>query len=455
MASVRDYGAVGDGQSDDTEALRHAVEAGDGSLEFDRGTYRISGTVDIPLDTHGAHAIRGDGTARIVMTAAGPAFRIVGTHRGTADPGSLTESVANRERLPTVSGIEIVGEHDGAVGIELTGTMEATLHAVLIRQCLIGVHLTNRNRNVLINACHIYHGRGPRAIGVFFDAVNLHQAIIVGSHISYHRHAGIKIARSEIRNLHITGNDIEYNHDDQDNSPDSADVWIDSREGTVREGTIASNTIQAKPSPNGSNVRIEGPERDDSAGAGLWTIVGNILQSQERNLWLRFCRAVTVSGNSFASASRHSIDIDACRIISLGSNTIDHNPDYRGSFLDGIVIRRSSAINLNGMILEGVRVGRPDRGAAIAVSDSEAITIAHCQVLDPTARAIELSNVRSTMVDGCTLLDRRSEPSMTEAIRLRGQCSGVAIRGNLVTGGQSAIIAEAGDAIVVEGNLSV
>jgi hypothetical protein len=355
--------------------------------------------------------------------------------------------------MPTVSGIEIFGEHDASVGIELTGTVQATLHDMLIRRCHIGVHLTKRNRNILLDACHIYDGRGP-AIGVYFDGVNLHQAIIVGCHISYQRHAGIKIARSEVRNLQITGNDIEYNDADLEGDPDSADVWIDARDGTVREGTIASNTIQAKPSPNGANVRIEGPERDDAAGAGLWTIVGNVLQSQERNLWLRHCRAVAVSGNSFASADRHSVDIEGCRIINLGANTFDHNPDYRGTFRDGIIVRRSSAVSMTGLILEGVRAGSPDRGAAISVTDSDAVTIGHCQVLDPTARGIELDGVRGAVVEGCTVLDRRIEPSMTEAIRLRGRCSGVSIRGNVVSGGQEAIVVDEGAGVAVEGTVA-
>lgn len=454
MASVRDFGAAGDGQADDTEAIRHAVEAGDGSIAFDRGTYLLSSPVEINLSRSGPIAIRGDGTARVVMRGEGPAFRVVGSHEGTADPGSQTTSVATRERMPTASGIEIFGEHDRAEGIELTGTVQTTLQGIHIRQCLIGVHLTRRNRNLLLDACHIYDGRGP-AIGVYFDGVNLHQAIISACHISYQRHAGIKIARSEIRNLQITGNDIEYNDADQEGDSDSADVWIDSREGTVREGTIASNTIQAKPSPNGSNVRIEGPERGDAAGAGLWTIVGNVLQSQGRNLWLRHCRAVAVSGNSFASAERHSVDIDGCRIITLGANTFDHNPDYRGTFRDGIVVRRSSAVSMTGLILEGIRAGRPDRGAAISVRDSEAVTIGHCQVLDPTARAVELDGVRGAVVEGCTLVDRRPEPSMIEAVRVRGRCSGVAIRGNVASGGEAAIVVDGGgEGVSVEGTVA-
>ena len=97
-----------------------------------------------------------------------------------------------------------------------------------------------RNRNVLISDCHIYDCSG---IGVFLDRVNLHQTNIVGSHISYCKQGGIKIIASEIRNLQISGNDIEYNFDLK--AETSADVLFDCRQGTVREGTLVSNTIRS------------------------------------------------------------------------------------------------------------------------------------------------------------------------------------------------------------------
>jgi polygalacturonase len=37
MSNVRDFGAVGDGQTNDTDALRHAVVAGGGRLVLPRG----------------------------------------------------------------------------------------------------------------------------------------------------------------------------------------------------------------------------------------------------------------------------------------------------------------------------------------------------------------------------------------------------------------------------------
>ena len=42
MANVYHFGAVGDGKTDDTAALQHAMEAGDGLLDLHKGTYRIT-----------------------------------------------------------------------------------------------------------------------------------------------------------------------------------------------------------------------------------------------------------------------------------------------------------------------------------------------------------------------------------------------------------------------------
>jgi hypothetical protein len=416
MTTVKEFGAVGDGRVDDTQALHHAVEQGGGRLLFPRGTYRLTSPLDIDLDRFGPSALASDGgTARLLMDGPGPAIRLVGTHRKSADPSGFEARVWQRQRMPTVSDLEIVGNHDQADGIQLDGTMQATISGVLIRRCRYGVHLVKRNRNVLLANAHIYEGRGP-AIGVYFDGVNLHQTIISGCHISYCKHAGIKVVRSEVRNLQITGCDIEYNYDL--NNPNSADVWIDAREGTVREGTIASNTIQAKGSPRGANVRIEGPPRDDSSGAGLWTIAGNILQDQQVNVWLRHCRGVSVTGNSFATAYERSLVLEHCRHIVIGSNTFDHNHDYTGSRIDGIRIVGSAGINVQNVILEGCRAGGPDDGGAIEVVDSSEVLVLGCQILDPEFRGIEIRNCRNTKVVDCTVLDRRAQPTMREPIRV-------------------------------------
>jgi polygalacturonase len=427
MSTARDFGATGDGVTDDTAALRHALADGDGRLDLDPGTYRITGTLEVALDHAGPLAIQAaGGTARIVMAAPGPALRVVGTHRKSAAPEGFNPKVWLRERMPTLDGFEIVGEHPEAIGVELDGTMQATLTRLLIRRCHVGARLTGRNRNVLISACHIYDGAGPGAIGVHFVDVDLHQTIIAASHISYHKKAGIRIERSEVRNLQITGCDIEYNHDVE--AEGSADIWIDAREGRVRELTIASNTIQAKGSPGGSNIRILGPDGDDAAGAGLCAITGNILQDQMRNVWLTSCRGVTIVGNSFAAAYDRSLVIEKCRHITVGSCTFDHNPDYDGGRVDGIRIDRCRGVSLSGLMLEDCRAGDAEHGAAIEVRRSETVRVDGCQVIDPHWRGIEVTGSNVVAVANCTVADHFEPQRMIEGIRVADIAPGDLIR---------------------------
>ena len=192
MSNVQRFGAVGDGKTDDTEAIQHAVADGDGILNFPRGEYLITRPIEIVLDAVGRTAIDGlGGTARIVMAGPGPAFHFVGTHANTADPSSFEPRVWQRQRMPTVCNIEIEGRHEQATGLLLEGVMQATITGVLLRRLYDGIRLTGRNRNLVISHCHIYHNRH---IGVDIDRANLHQAIISASHISYNPVAGIRIA---------------------------------------------------------------------------------------------------------------------------------------------------------------------------------------------------------------------------------------------------------------------
>ncbi len=87
MANVKDFGAKGDGKTNDTEALQHAVNEIDGVLELPRGDYLIRQPIVVPLQRTGFAGIRGDqGTARILMHGPGPAIHVVGNHQGTATP---------------------------------------------------------------------------------------------------------------------------------------------------------------------------------------------------------------------------------------------------------------------------------------------------------------------------------------------------------------------------------
>src|SRR5258708_3516938 len=133
MTSVRDFGARGDGKTDDFKAITHAILKGDGPLHFPRGDYLIWRSLQIPLQTHGRLSIDGaGGLAKIIMTGAGPAINLIGTHRRTAEPSHFTDDYWRRERMPIVQGLEIVGQHAQADGIRVEGVMQPTFQHLLI-----------------------------------------------------------------------------------------------------------------------------------------------------------------------------------------------------------------------------------------------------------------------------------------------------------------------------------
>ncbi len=427
-----EHGAKADGRADDSAALQAAVDRGDGVIRLARGTYRITKPIEIDLSKVDRTAIVGDGVAGVVMAGAGPAFRFRGTHGGTADPASVKPRVWDKERLPLVEGIEIVGEHEDAIGIELTGTMQSTITSTLIRRCKIGISYTKRNRNIIVDHCHIYENR---EIGILFDQVNLHQALITGSHISYNPVAGIWFRGGELRNFQIVGNDIEYNYSMKREG--SADVLIDVSEkgATFREGTIVGNTIQARPSPRGANVRVIGG--DGLRTTGMLSITGNLIGSQHDAIHLKRARAVAVTGNTIYSATNRDLVVEDCANIVLGSNSIDWNPDHRGKrTVDGIVLRRSDGVVLSDTIIENSFAGSEERGGTIEIDDCRDVTISACQVLDPKHRGIVINDSERVRVSATTVVDRREKPTMRSTIEVTGKSRNNVIRDNTLAKGR-------------------
>ncbi|MGN6546150.1 MAG: right-handed parallel beta-helix repeat-containing protein, partial [Aureliella sp.] len=148
--------ALADGRKDASAAVQAAINAGHGSLELPAGRYRLQKPLVIELAKSEFCSLRGDGPVTLVMAGAGPAIRLVGTHERSADPPGFAEGVWQHERMPLVDGLAIEGEHEEAEGIEAHGTMEMTVTRTHFRKLKHGIHLVGNNRNILIDACHIY-----------------------------------------------------------------------------------------------------------------------------------------------------------------------------------------------------------------------------------------------------------------------------------------------------------
>ncbi len=459
-ASVRDFGAKGDGQADDTEAIRRAVrETPDGTVDFPRGEYCIAETIRIDLEQTGRMSLQGGGVGRVIMTGPGPAFHFVGTHRRSASPSTFEPGVFEGQRMPQVDGLEITSAHPEADGIEFSYVMQPTVRGVLIHRVRHGIRFTpndaardriiTSNRNVIIADSHVYDCRGA---GVFFDMVDLHQVNITGNHISYCKRGGIRLQHTSIRNLQIVGNDIEYNYDAE--ATDSADVLVDIREGgSVREGTIVGNDIQAVRTPGGANVRLLGaPDSPDKIG--LFAITGNHISSQEVNIHLQNVRGISVSGNSIRGGT-HALLIENSRNIVVGNYSIDANPDYNSpgeEWANGVAVRCSEGIILNGLQVDRGLLGTTEEGGAIDVIECRNVTLIGCQVLAPQFRGVYISDSTNVQVANCLVTASEGQTTLIAGIEVAGDCRSVVVRGNLVAAGSKGGVVGLPDAVMTSTN---
>ncbi len=414
--SVLDFGAKGDSITDDTEAIQRAVDSGDGQLIFPSGSYRLTAPVHIDLDKVGPVALKGQGTARILMEGAGPAFKFVGTHQGTANPSTVKQNVWQSQRMPLIDGLEIVGRHPKAVGIEAVGTMQLTISRVLVRKALHGIHLTKRNRNVIVSECHFYQNRG---IGIYLDEVNLHQINVTNSHISYNTGGGIVVRKGEVRNLQIGSCDIESNMDE--NGPITANVLIDITKGSMREGAITGCTIQhSADAPESANIRFIGHGNRERNKTGNFTIANNALSDARYNLHLQYARGIIITGNTFWKGFSHNILIQQSDHINLGSNMLDRNPDYgSGSAKDsknGVKILESRHLTISGLHINHV-IGAP---AGIVLEQCRNYNLTNSTILSCDGAGILLKETEKGKVSGNFIKGNGRHAKEPVAIKVQG-----------------------------------
>jgi hypothetical protein len=378
-----------------------------------------------------------------VNQSAEPALHVVGTHTGTADPKSIAAEVWARESTPIIQGIEVLAEHPEGDGIRLERTWQPILSQVTVHDCRHGIHIVQRNRNVIISECHVHHNR---AVGVFLDGVNLHQIIVNTNHISYNGQGGIKLLNAEVRNIQICGNDIEYNFAARDQQEPTADVWFLADKAGIREATIVGNTIQAVRTAGGANVRIEGFGQEGNRKAGLLTITGNLITSQDHNILIIASRGIAIQGNTFILGPRRNIKVVGSACVAIGPNTMDHitDYDYAGKTEGGVELDGCSECTVSGIILHNAH-GADEPGGVVEVRNSSMINVIGCTLVEPARGGVVLSGTRDSRVSDCIIQSGRA------AIAEDPDCEGNMIVHNRIRG--SAMSCE-GKGTVLEGNLA-
>jgi hypothetical protein len=291
--------------------------------------------------------------------------------------------------------------------------MQLTLTRLLVRHCRHGVHLVKRNRNVLVSDCHIYENRG---VGVFLDDVNLHQTNVTGSHISYNDAGGVVVRGGEVRNLQVTGCDIESNQGK--GQPPTANVLVDNAGGSNAEVAITGCTIQHNHHAAGSaNVRVVGPANPSPVTPerreGHVTVTGNVLSDVMVNVHLAHARGVVVTGNTFWTAYEHNVLAEHSAHLVVGPNNFDRNPRYAReeapTTANDLVFRDCSDSTLTGLHVSGVRAAP----AAVTLERCDRFHVTGCTILDCDKAGLLLKGVTRSRIGPCLIRNDRPGAAFT------------------------------------------
>lgn len=303
--NVREYGAKGDGETDDTNAIQTAIDNANrvtgSTVYLPAGVYKVSA----PITVHSHTRLIGGGKRGLSDTG------YSGTHIVGDLDGAIIQADPNVE---TVYGVEIrdlrvckYGDRKPAYGIKLDHSSECYLH------------------NVTVN--------GGCAVGLYFQG-----------------------SITQLDNLYICGNDIGIKLEGHAITVSNLNAWENTGKAIVLEGTLCNVTVRDSWIENS----LYGFFFDNST-EGLLAHVINIQNTSftagSAYEEAEFIRAMDTGNNTFCV---QALNVTGCvaKIYNGGLGFVEfHSGDYtiKANFKDCIFFANTSgAINGDGNIREAI-----------------------------------------------------------------------------------------------------
>ena len=303
--------------NDYTTIINNAFAEG-GIIEFESGEYRITDTVYI--DTSKVKKIIGN-NAVIVMENEDIYIRelvIEGHLQGSAPPDQTAQLL--KEKNVTIEGLRIRNKTWGqGVACTINKTFGLNFINCDFFHNWQGINLIGRNRNINITACHFYANQNDN-IAI---SGNLHQFNVTGCQMSYGKR-NIFSNNCAIYNMQISGCDIEMG-DFPYNITHEADILFKQTTEICEDIEITGCSFEDH-WVSGNLIEFNA-ETDGLVYA--CTISGNVLGNcTQRDIYLRNCNTMTITGNTFKKSTGESIVIggDTGRYINITGNTF--TPDH-------------------------------------------------------------------------------------------------------------------------------
>ena len=174
--------------------------------------------------------------------------------------------------------------------------------------------------------------------------------------------------------------------------------------------------------------------------ARLVTITGNVLGSQSRGIELRHVQRIAITGNTIYDSQDLSILAAHCAGLAVGSNTLVSRGEDEDPPRDGIRLEDCDNGALTGLVTRRLCSGSADSGAAFTLVRCRDVAISECQILDSLHRGVELEDCQRCRVSGNSIVDRRKEHSMLQAVRVRGKSVDNLVQNNLLGGARQKLL---------------
>jgi hypothetical protein len=215
--------------------------------------------------------------------------------------------------------------------------------------------------------------------------------------------------------------------------PPTANVLIDTREGSVREGAIVGCTLQHTHDAAGSaNIRFIGHSAADPVKIGHFSISDNAISDTAVNIHLKHVRGVTIIGNSFWKGFEHNLLVEGSSNIVVGPNTFDRNPDYRPTDShDNLTFIDTTDSTLTGLHVNHVI----ESEAALVLRRTRRINVTNSTILHSDNAGLLLDDSEHVRVSDCLFGNERADGKPWIAIRVTGGRNNMIVD-NLLGGGK-------------------
>ena len=424
--NVKDYGALGDGETDDTAAIQRALDTGAGKqVLVPAGTYKVR-----PLWERTSTTLRLDPGARLLLAAGSNANLITVTASGASVVGSGT---LDGNRATQTQG----------AAISIGGAGNVTVRDVrIVNTAKCGIYAANA-ANLTISGVWV---SGTGYIGIFAEATTgpLTNLVIENSRVDRTAEgpsiteSGIVVRHSSTTNVvgvRVSGNTVVMPKAPVDVNAVGMEIYGGAQGAVVRDnitaggsigitlagttnGSVTGNTVSearwygievahaSVASTVSSNMvqcigyTQEGIVLDDASAGG--DVFGNTISGCiSRGVTLNASSdRVTISNNHITQSRGYAIEVIRSARVVLESNVLDGT----GSALKGVVGETSPSLTITGNRISAFA----QRGVLLYRSDQS--TIANNTIGQVRSYAIHVMSASGVAVTGNTLDGGRATP---------------------------------------------